>query len=150
MLATIDRLNIVVAKGQIRAPIDGTVIGRYAHAGQMIDPAGRIVTIADLTQTRLEAEVNEFDVDGITSGCPATVMAEGYPGRQWRAKVEEIPDVVAGRQLRPQDPGHPSDTGIVLVKLVFLEPVPFKLAQRVEVTIEAPSAGADLVPSTQR
>jgi HlyD family secretion protein len=136
-LATIDRLNIVVAKGQIRAPIDGTVIGRYANAGQMVEPAARIATIADLTQTRLEAEVNEFDIDGMAPGCPATVTAEGYPGRTWRAKVEEIPDVVAGRQLRPQDPGHPSDTGIVLVKLVFLEPAPFRLAQRVEVTIEA-------------
>jgi len=91
--------------------------------------------------------VNEFDIDGMAPGCPATVTAEGYPGRTWRAKVEEIPDVVAGRQLRPQDPGHPSDTGIVLVKLVFLEPVPFKLGQRVDSLIDLSGAKAVVSPA---
>jgi multidrug resistance efflux pump len=108
--------------------------------GQMIDPQGRLVTIADLTQARLEVEVNEFVGEGLVVGAPATITAEGYPGKQWRAKVEEILDVVAGRQLRPQDPGRPSDTGVLMVKLVVLDPVPFKLGQRVDATIELSNA----------
>jgi RND family efflux transporter MFP subunit len=135
-LATLERLKFVVSKSEVHAPIDGTVTARYANAGQMIEPTARVVTIADLSQSRLEAEVNEFDADGLVVGAPATVTAEGYPGQTWRAKVEEIPDVVAPRQLRPQDPGRPSDTGVLLVKLVFLDPIPFKLGQRVDATIE--------------
>jgi HlyD family secretion protein len=140
-VATLRRLQIVAGKGQVRAPFDGTVIARFAHAGQMIEPTGRLVTIVDLSQARLEVEVNEFDADGLVVGASATVTAEGYPGKHWRARVEEIPDVVAGRQLRPQDPGRPSDTGVLLVKLVFVDPAPFKLGQRVDATIELGKLG---------
>src|SRR5258708_1241525 len=34
-LATLQRLQIIVAKAQIRAPFDATVIARFANAGQM-------------------------------------------------------------------------------------------------------------------
>jgi HlyD family secretion protein len=137
-VATLEKLKFLLSKTQIHAPIDGTVIARHCEPGQMIEPAGRLLTIADLSQCRLEAEVSEFDADGLVVGAPATVTAEGYPGQRWRAKVEEIPDVVAARKLRPQDPGRPSDTGVLLVKLVFVDPVPFKLGQRVDATIEVP------------
>jgi multidrug resistance efflux pump len=136
--ASLERLKVVLSKTEIHAPIDGTVIGRHCEPGQMIEPVGRLVTIADLSQCRLEAEVSEFDADGLVVGASATVTAEGYAGQRWRARVEEIPDVVAARKLRPQDPGRPSDTGVLLVKLVFLDPVPFKLGQRVDATIEVP------------
>jgi len=134
--ATLERLRFILSQTEVHAPIDGTVIARHVQPGQMIEATGRLLTIADLSQCRLEAEVNEFDADGLVVGGTATVTAEGYPGQKWRAKVEEIPDVVAQRQLRPQDPGRPSDTGVLLVKLVFLDPVPFKLGQRVDTTIE--------------
>jgi HlyD family secretion protein len=138
--ATLQRLQILLSRGEVHAPFDGTVITRYAQPGQMIETTGRLVTIADLSQCRLEAEVNEFDADGLVVGAAATITAEGYPGQRWRARVEEIPDVVAPRQLRPQDPGRPSDTGVLLVKLVFIDPVPFKLGQRLDATIELSKA----------
>jgi RND family efflux transporter MFP subunit len=134
--ATLERLKVLLSRTQVHAPIDGTVIARHVQPGQMIEPVGPLITIADLSQCRLEAEVNEFDACGLVVGAIAQVTAEGYPGQKWRAKVEEIPDVVAPRQLRPQDPGRPSDTGVILVKLVFIDPVPFKLGQRVDTTIE--------------
>jgi RND family efflux transporter MFP subunit len=132
-IATLARLNEALAKTQIHSPIDGTVIARFAHEGESIESAGRIVTIANLEQTRLEAEVNEFDSDRVRVGLGAIVTAEGYPEKVWRAEVEEIPDAITGRQLKPQDAGRPSDTGVLLVKLKLLEPAPFKLGERVEV-----------------
>ena len=53
------------------------------------------------------------------------------------AVVEEVPQVVVTRQLRPQDPGRPTDSGVVQVKLALQSPAPLKLGQRVE----TPSAG---------
>jgi RND family efflux transporter MFP subunit len=144
-LAKIRRLNELLRKTQIRSPIDGTVVARFAHQGETKDAGDAIVTVADLGQTRLEAEVNEFDTDRVRVGVGAKVIAEGYPDKQWRAEVEEVPEAVTTRQLKPQDAGRPSDTGVLLVKLRLLEPVPFKLGQRVEVFIEsttsAPIAG---------
>jgi hypothetical protein len=52
-----------------------------------------------------------------------------------KAKVEEIPDSVTGRRLKPQDPARPIDTRVLLVKIAFQEPFPFRLGQRVDVQI---------------
>ena len=139
LLATLERLQAHVRKADIRAPIDGTITTRFAHPGQVIEANGKLVTIVDLTKTRIEAEVNEFDASAVTPGARATITAEGAPDHRWQATVEEIPDTINPRQMRPQDPGRPSDTGVLLVKLVPQGPVPFKLNQRLEITIESPT-----------
>jgi HlyD family secretion protein len=138
--ASVDRLESILAKTRIYSPIDGTVTARFAQPGQIVDPLTRIATIANLNQTRLEAEVNEFDAPRVFIGAEATITAEGYPGKHWRAKVEEIPDQVVARQLRPQDAGRPSDTGVVVVKLTAVDPVPFRLGQRVDFVIHSSTA----------
>lgn len=130
------RIEAQLAKTQVRSPIDGTVIARSVHPGQAADPAIPCFTIANLTRKRIEAEVNEFDGGRVELGALATVTAEGYPGTLWRARVEEIPHVVTSRQMRPQDPGRPTDTGIVLVKLELLDAAPLRLGQRVEIRID--------------
>lgn len=135
-VATIDRLQAELAKAKIVSPIDGTITARSADPGQVAELETPIVSVADLDRTRIEAEVNEFDVGQVHVGSMAIVTAEGYPGRQWRAKVQEIPDQVVSRHLRPQDPGRPTDTGVLLVKLVLLDAAPLKLGQRVEVRID--------------
>jgi hypothetical protein len=63
------------------------------------------------------------------------VSAEGFD-REWRGSIEEIPDSVVNRRLKPQDPSKPIDTRVLLVKVAFAEPTPLKLGQRVEVKIE--------------
>ena len=50
--------------------------------------------------------------------------------------IEEIPDSVVNRRLKPQDPSKPIDTRVLLVKVAFAEETPLKLGQRVEVKIE--------------
>lgn len=139
-VATIERLEAELAKTRILSPIDGTITSRMADPGQVVELETPIVSVADLDRTRIEAEVNEFDVGQVQIGSMASVTAEGYPGRQWRAKVQEIPDQVVSRHLRPQDPGRPTDTGVLLVKLVLLDHAPLKLGQRVEIRIDPPPA----------
>jgi RND family efflux transporter MFP subunit len=134
--ATAQRLEAVLAKTRIVSPIDGVVIARQAQAGETLEPGQKIVTIADLSRTRVEAELDEFDSGRVRLGDEVRVMAEGYDGKSWRAKVEEIPDSVVGRRLKPQDPGKPEDTRVLLVKIALLEPTPLKLGQRVEIRID--------------
>jgi HlyD family secretion protein len=130
-----DHLDAQLAKTRITAPIDGVVIARFANPGETIDAAARLVTLADLTRVRVEAEVDEVDFGGITLGAEATVSAEGFPGQTWQGRVEEVPDVVVGRHLRPEDTGRPVDTRVLLVKIALLVPTPLKLGQRIEVEI---------------
>ena len=128
------RLAAVVRKTRIVAPINGVVVLRNVDAGEMVQAGAPIVTIADLTRRRVEAEVDEFDAGRVSVGSHVAVSAEGWSG-SWRGTVEEIPDAVQPRRLKPQDPGRPSDTRVLLVKVALDEKTPLKLGQRVEVEI---------------
>jgi HlyD family secretion protein len=133
-LAEVNRLDALVDKTLITAPIDGVVIARHVERGETIDSGDELVTIADLTRTRVEAEVDEFDVARIRLGAIVTINAEGFD-RGWKGTIEEIPDSVINRRLKPQDPSKPIDTRVLLVKVAFAEATPLKLGQRVEVKI---------------
>ena len=132
--AEVRRLEALVEKTVITAPIDGVVITRHVHAGETIEAGAPIVTVADLKKTRVEAEIDEYDTARIHLGAPVEISAEGF-GRTWRATIEEIPDAVVNRRLKPQDPSKPIDTRVLLVKVAFDEATPLKLGQRVEVRV---------------
>lgn len=134
-LASVTRLEAVLAKTRITAPLSGVVITRNVDAGEHVEAGDALLTIADLDRTRIEAEVDEFDAGRIALGSPVTITVEGYTGQSWKGTVEEIPDAVVGRRLKPQDPGRPSDTRVLLVKVALDEATPLKLGQRVEVAI---------------
>ena len=65
------------------------------------------------------------------------ITADGFPGRSWRGTIEEVPDSVTLRRLKPQDPSRPTDTRILAVKVAFAEPMPLKLGTTVELKIAA-------------
>ncbi|MES1244014.1 MAG: efflux RND transporter periplasmic adaptor subunit [Acidobacteriota bacterium] len=134
-LAAASRLQAVLAKTRILAPIDGVVILRSVQPGEHLEAGESLVTIANLDRLRVEAEVDEFDTGRVVLDAPVQVTAEGYTGQSWPARVEEIPDAVVPRRLKPQDPGKPSDTRVLLVKIALDGKTPLKLGQRVEVEI---------------
>lgn len=133
--AEVRRLAALVDKTVITAPIDGVVITRHVHAGETIDVGAPLVTIANLAKTRVEAEIDEFDTARVRLGANVEVMAEGFD-RTWKGTIEEIPDSVVNRRLKPQDPSKPIDTRVLLVKVAFTETTPLKLGQRVEVRMD--------------
>jgi RND family efflux transporter MFP subunit len=133
--AEITRLEAEIAKRRIVAPIDGVVLVRPADPGETLEARSPILTLADLSRVRIEAEVDEFDTSRIVLGAAVEITAEGYDGMKWQGEVEEIPDAVSGRKLKPQDPGKPSDARVLLVKVKLADPTPLKLGQRVLVEI---------------
>jgi len=116
------RLGALLEKTRVVAPIDGVVVERARHAGETVTAGETIVTIADLSRTRVEAEVDEFDAAHVLLGGKVRVSAEGYEGRQWIGTIEEVPDSVISRRLKPQDPSKPIDTRVLLVKVAMSEP----------------------------
>ena len=125
----------MVEKTRVIAPIDGIVVKRFVEPSQTVREGDRLVTIADPSHSRVQAEVDEFDAGRITLGSSVSITVEGYTDRSWRGRVEEIPADVVPRELKPQDPASPTDTGVLLIKIALLEPAPLKLDQRVEVEI---------------
>jgi HlyD family secretion protein len=133
--ATVVRLEAVVAKSEIYAPIAGVVLSRWAHPGEMVEVGTRLLTLADTNRVRIEAEVDEFDAGHVRVGQTVEIRAEGYPEQHWKGSVEEIPDAVSEKSLKPQDPGRPTDVRVLRVKIAFGEASPLKLGQRVDVLI---------------
>jgi RND family efflux transporter MFP subunit len=134
-IATATQLEAHLAKTRILSPISGVITARLVQPGEIVEANTRLVTVADLHRTRIEAEVDEYDAGKISLGAPVTVSAEGYGSQTWHGTVEEIPDGVVARRLKPEDPGKPTDTRVLMVKIVLNEPTPFKLSQRVQVSI---------------
>jgi HlyD family secretion protein len=134
-VAAARRLEATLAKTEIRSPIDGVVVTRLVDTGETLKDGQPLFTVADLSRVRIEVEVDEFDAGRMRLGDPVVLTAEGYEGQSWRGHVEEIPDTVVPRRLRPTDPGRPGDTRVLLVKVAIDESTPLKLGQRVETRI---------------
>jgi HlyD family secretion protein len=81
----------------IRAPIAGTVIERTAEPGQIIASATANVSggttlfrMADLSEMRARARVDETDIGQIRPGQEARLEVEALPGRTFRGRVEKV------------------------------------------------------------
>jgi RND family efflux transporter MFP subunit len=137
--ASVSRYEALNAKSRITAPIAGTVVVRKIDAGQMVETGDHAFTVADLDRLRIEGEAHEADAEAVALGAEVTITADGYPGHSWRGRVEEIPDSVTLRRIKPQDPSRPTDAHVLAVKVAFAEAAPLKLGTTVDLRI-APAA----------
>ena len=135
--AAVARDEAQLRETRIVAPIAGTVTARHVQPGEMLEVGRKVITLADLTRLRIEAEADEADAAALALGAPVQIRADGFPGRTWSGRVEEVPESVTLRRLKPQDPGRPTDTRVLSVKVAFAEPTPLKLGTTVELKIAA-------------
>jgi HlyD family secretion protein len=133
--ATIARYEAQVAKTRIAAPLAGTVLLRHVDAGETLEAGDKVVTLADLHRVRIEGEADEADAAALALDAPVMITSEAYPGCSWHGRIEEVPDSVTLRRLKPQDPGRPTDTRVLAVKVAFAEATPLKLGTTVELRI---------------
>src|SRR5438105_9606246 len=133
--ASVARDEAQLRRTRILAPIAGTVTARHAQPGEMMEAGQKVVTLADLSRLRIEGEADEADASTLAVGAPVEIRADGFPGRAWAGRVEEIPGSVTLRRLKPQDPGRPTDTRVLAVKVAFAEATPLKLGTTVELEI---------------
>lgn len=127
------RARALLEKTRIVAPIDGVIVARTIQPAETVAPGAPLFVVADLSERRVEAEVDEFDVGKVALGAGAEVSADGYPGARWVGSVESIADVLGPRRLRPQDPSRPTDSSVLPVRISLPPDTPLKLGQRVTV-----------------
>src|SRR5271166_6171458 len=129
------RIEAEFAGTRVRSPIDGVVISRAVNPGETVSLGTPLFRIVDLSRLRIAAEVDAFDIPRCEPGCPVTITAQGYTGQSWQGTVEEIADSLIPRRIRPEDPGRPTDTRVLPVRIACQQPTTLKLGQRVEVKI---------------
>lgn len=136
--ASIKRLDATIAKTRLVSPINGTVTSRIVNAGQMVDRGDPAFVVADLNRLRIEGEAHEADAGRVAIGAEVEIRADGFPGRSFRGRVEEIPGNVTLRRIKPQDPARPTDVRVLAVKVAFAEKTPLKLGTTVDLVVAAP------------
>ncbi len=115
------------------------------------DLAGTIVHLdvqekEKVRKGQLLAELRSDDYRAALSEAKARIVEADADIRLAGAEVDRVRSLwetaVGSRhaldraRLKPQDPGKPEDTRVLLVKIALLEPTPLKLGQRVEIRIE--------------
>jgi HlyD family secretion protein len=133
--ATVTRYEAALRKCRVEAPISGTVIARKVDAGQMVGTGDHAFTVADLDRLRIEGEAHEADAGAVVLGAEVAITADGYPGRSWHGRVEEVPDSLTLRRIKPQDPSRPTDVRVLALKVAFAEPTPLKLGTTVDLRV---------------
>lgn len=95
--ASLDLAQQRLDDATVRAPLAGTIIEKAVSTGQVITSATGafgggtlLLKMADLSQVRVRALVNETDIGNIQPGQQATVTVDAYPDRPFRGTVEKI------------------------------------------------------------
>lgn len=105
----IQQVNDQLQKSVITAPIDGTVLAKYAEAGELAAPGRALFKLADLKQIYLRAYIDASQLTAVKLGQEVTVYADqgkserkAYKGQiSWiSGKAEFTPKTIQTRDER--------------------------------------------------
>ncbi len=98
--------EVQLAKASILAPYNGVVLDLQARPGLVVTgaQAGRegttLLTIADLSRLKVEAEINEVDVASLRRGMEVKLTFDAAPGLSAKGTVDYIsPSALSRREL---------------------------------------------------
>lgn len=82
------------SKASIRSPIDGVVLSRSVDPGNAVAASLQAVTLfsvaENLSQLRLDVNVDEADVGSVTTGQKASFTVSAYPSRRYPATINRV------------------------------------------------------------
>lgn len=134
--ATVRYYRRLLEKTIMRAPISGKIVRKYIEEGEMSDPdQSPMLAIADPSQIRVNAEVDETDIGSVGIGDSVEMTSDAYPGKVFKGRVEEISDEVGAREVRPNNPAVNLGIKVIQVKIALLEKTPLKIGMTVDVKI---------------
>ena len=89
---TLDQANL--SKATITSPIDGIVLSRNVHVGQIVASslqAPVLFTLAsDLVHMELDVNIDEADIGKVETGNSAEFRVEAYPDRRFLAVISQV------------------------------------------------------------
>ncbi len=83
-----------IARCEVRAPFAGVVARLAVQVGQVVNAGEPLLTLVDLDEVEIHAEVLEADLTGLRAGAQATVQPTTDPDRRLTARVLRISPVV--------------------------------------------------------
>jgi HlyD family secretion protein len=89
-----------VRQGKISAPIDGTLYSLPARAGQYVKVGDLLAEMADLSNVRVRAFIDEPEMGGLEPGLPVRITWDALPNRWWQGRTEIVPKQVVAHNSR--------------------------------------------------
>jgi multidrug resistance efflux pump len=90
--AEIALIDAQINKLTLRAPLDGVVMTRNVEIGEMVMPAGSVMTIGNLDELTITVFISEDRYGGVTLGQEAEVKVDSFPDVIFIAEVVSIAD----------------------------------------------------------
>ena len=131
-IAQVDLARAELQKTRIITTISGTVVRKYMHPGEVIDALHPqpVVTIADLSQLRVRADVDEADFPHISVGQRVKITADAQDdGKFFSGTVTQISCVTGQKRFSTGEARERMDVKIVETIVKFDTPPPTKLAK---------------------
>jgi multidrug efflux system membrane fusion protein len=94
-VATIARLQAVIAQKQVRAPFDGQLGIRQVEAGQYVNTGAALVTLTDISHLYANFTIPEQARPQLALGQDLQVTVDAYPGRTFPGKISVLDPQVA-------------------------------------------------------
>ncbi|HEY5928044.1 MAG TPA: HlyD family efflux transporter periplasmic adaptor subunit [Kofleriaceae bacterium] len=119
--AELDAAKIALDQTLLRAPHDGVVLRRFTEIGALVTTMNPqpIVSMADLRQLQIRAEVDEADVASIAVGKTAYATADAFGDRKFPIRVTRITRELGRKTVRDDDPRARVDTRVLEVMATF-------------------------------
>ncbi len=89
-VASLRSASQVKSELSVPAPASGTVTGRTANAGEVVDANKELMRITDLSTVWVIAQVFEKDLARLRTGTGASVTTNAFPDRVFRGQVTYI------------------------------------------------------------
>jgi multidrug resistance efflux pump len=134
-----DAAKVTLDQTVLRAPTDGVILRRLAEVGALVTTTtpAPVVTMADLSQLEVRAELDESDVAAISVGKSAYATADAFGDRHFPIRVTRITHELGRKTVRDDDPRARVDTRVLEVIASFdgapAQPLPLGLRMYVHV-----------------
>ena len=99
--AQLERLRDRIARAQIHNPRDGTVLTRYAEAGEMVSPGKPLYKLADMETMFLRAWISGSQLAEVETGQMVDVLFDG-PGGSIERMEGEISWIASRGEFTPR------------------------------------------------
>ena len=115
--AELDAAKVALDQTVLRAPRDGIILRRTAEVGTivtMMQPMP-VVSLADLRELEIRAEVDEADVAAVAIGQAAYATADAFGDRKFPIRIARITHELGRKTARDDDPRARVDTRVLEV-----------------------------------
>lgn len=112
-----------IEKCTVRAPQAGTVLQRHLNPGEAVSAVfpQPILSLADTSQLRVRAEVDERDVGHVHVGQPVSILVDAFPVKRFAGIVSRIGALMGRKKVRTGDPAEKSDRDVLEVLVDLAE-----------------------------